>query len=334
MLSQSLSDRFGICQWFHFGDDRLLEATIRTLQDLGIRHLRTGISWADWHRPGGKDWYKRQMGALREGGIEVLLNIYFTPPSLSMDPSRESCAVPPAESRALADFVDTVINLYGDSFSALELWNEPNSRLTWDSRYDPGHRHLARSLAQAGFWARERGKKAVFGGIAHPDYAFVEKMRECEVFGCFDVLGVHAFPHMWEPHATGWELQHAWHGWEHRIQSMSKCAGGMPVWVTEAGLATYDKALDRVCREDLQVEMLLDAMRATTERFYWYTLFDLDPEKVAVEEANGANREEAEYHLGLIRYSDDFRVEGNEKPAYFTLREALAAAVDIEQTAA
>ncbi|MFL6201944.1 MAG: glycosyl hydrolase, partial [Thermoanaerobaculia bacterium] len=39
----------GICQWFHFEDHRLDDA-VRWMKKLGIRHLRTGLSWADSFR--------------------------------------------------------------------------------------------------------------------------------------------------------------------------------------------------------------------------------------------------------------------------------------------
>jgi beta-xylosidase len=42
----------GLCQWFHFEDHRLDEA-VAWMKRLGVRHLRTGLSWAlpAW-RPG------------------------------------------------------------------------------------------------------------------------------------------------------------------------------------------------------------------------------------------------------------------------------------------
>ena len=40
----------GICQWFHFEDHRL-EAGVAWLRKLGVKYLRTGVSWADWFRP-------------------------------------------------------------------------------------------------------------------------------------------------------------------------------------------------------------------------------------------------------------------------------------------
>src|SRR3712207_8493209 len=51
--------RLGICQWFHFEDHRLDE-TVAWLRRLGVKRLRTGISWGDWHRPGSLDWFDRQ----------------------------------------------------------------------------------------------------------------------------------------------------------------------------------------------------------------------------------------------------------------------------------
>ena len=41
----------GICQWFHFEDHRLDEA-VAWLRRLGVKYLRTGLSWADSFRPG------------------------------------------------------------------------------------------------------------------------------------------------------------------------------------------------------------------------------------------------------------------------------------------
>ncbi|HEY0557291.1 MAG TPA: beta-xylosidase, partial [Thermoanaerobaculia bacterium] len=52
----------GICQWFHFEDHRL-EGMVRWLKELGVRRLRTGLSWADSFRPNALAWFDRQMRA-------------------------------------------------------------------------------------------------------------------------------------------------------------------------------------------------------------------------------------------------------------------------------
>src|SRR5215207_9136775 len=44
----------GVCQWFHFEDHRLDDA-VAWMKRLGIKYLRTGLSWADSYRPNALD---------------------------------------------------------------------------------------------------------------------------------------------------------------------------------------------------------------------------------------------------------------------------------------
>ena len=48
---EHFDSRMGVCQWFHFQDHRL-DFAVDLLKSLGVRELRTGLSWADWHRDG------------------------------------------------------------------------------------------------------------------------------------------------------------------------------------------------------------------------------------------------------------------------------------------
>ena len=84
----------GICQWFHFEDPRLDDA-VKWLRRLGVRHLRTGLSWADSLRPDAERWFDRQMRALDE--IAVTLTFCFTPESRGLRPHHTSPPVVPEE---------------------------------------------------------------------------------------------------------------------------------------------------------------------------------------------------------------------------------------------
>lgn len=86
------------------------------MAELDMKHLRTGISWADYFRPGGKAWYDWQMKQLRAAGVEVLLSVWHTPPSLS---ENGACNGPPRRLRDYADFIDRVITDYGDAWRHL-----------------------------------------------------------------------------------------------------------------------------------------------------------------------------------------------------------------------
>jgi len=96
----------GICQWFHFEDHRLEDA-VTWLRCLGVRHLRTGLSWADSLRPNADRWFDRLMGALAE--FEVTITFCFTPESRGLRPHHTSA---PQELSEFADFCARMTRRY------------------------------------------------------------------------------------------------------------------------------------------------------------------------------------------------------------------------------
>jgi beta-xylosidase len=96
----------GICQWFHFEDPRL-EFAVKWLKRLGVRKLRTGISWGDWHRPNARAWFDRQMEALKD--FDTTITLCFTPPSRG---KRACYTAPPLVPEEFAWFTSEVIERY------------------------------------------------------------------------------------------------------------------------------------------------------------------------------------------------------------------------------
>jgi beta-xylosidase len=96
----------GICQWFHFEDHRLDDA-VRWLRELGVKHLRTGLSWADAYRPNALTWFDRQMRALEE--FEVTLTFCFTPEHRGIAPHYTS---PPVAADEFAEFCAAMTRRY------------------------------------------------------------------------------------------------------------------------------------------------------------------------------------------------------------------------------
>ena len=105
-LFHEMTPEFGICQWLHFDDHRLDDA-VRWLKALGVRHLRTGLSWADSLRPGADAWFDRQMKALEP--FDVTLTFCFTPESAGVRPHHTS---PPRQVDAYADFCAAMVRRY------------------------------------------------------------------------------------------------------------------------------------------------------------------------------------------------------------------------------
>jgi beta-xylosidase len=103
---QSFNPALGICQWFHFEDHRL-DLAVDWLKKLGIRKLRTGISWADWHRQGALAWFDRQMDSLAE--FDTTITLCFTPPSRG---KRPCCTSPPIVLEEFAEFASAVVQRY------------------------------------------------------------------------------------------------------------------------------------------------------------------------------------------------------------------------------
>jgi beta-xylosidase len=96
----------GICQWFHYQDHRL-ERAVEWLKRLGVEHVRTGVSWADWFRPNAEAWFDRQMRELEP--FRTTMTLCFTPEHLGVVPHYTS---PPKRAGDFADFAAWAVRKY------------------------------------------------------------------------------------------------------------------------------------------------------------------------------------------------------------------------------
>jgi len=97
---------FGICQWFHFEDHRL-EQAVNWLRKLGVKRLRTGLSWADSLRPGADQWFDKMMKALDE--FDLTITFCFTPEEKGIEAHHTS---PPHVIEEYADFCARMMRRY------------------------------------------------------------------------------------------------------------------------------------------------------------------------------------------------------------------------------
>ncbi len=96
----------GICQWFHYRDPRLGLA-VEWLRKLGVKYLRTGLSWADSFHADGTEWFDKQMSAL--DGFDTTLTLCFTPEHLGLE---RHYASPPKHVEDFADFASFAVGRY------------------------------------------------------------------------------------------------------------------------------------------------------------------------------------------------------------------------------
>lgn len=106
--------QLGLCQWFHFEDHRLDDA-VRWMRRLGVRHVRTGLSWADSFRPNALAWFDRMMDALAE--FELTVTFCFTPEHRGIAPHHTS---PPLVADEFAEFCATMIARYAPPVSLVK----------------------------------------------------------------------------------------------------------------------------------------------------------------------------------------------------------------------
>ena len=273
----------GVLEWFRPGEHERVERAADALATLGIRHLRTGVSWADFHTPEGAEWYAWLLPALA-ARFDVLPCFSYTPPSIG---ERPQTSAPPKNLDDYAAFVALMCDRHGESFEWAELWNEPNNQREWDATLDAGHEKFARMVRAAAGGARAKGKKVLLGGLSPIDPNFFSMLHERGALACFDAVGVHGFPHSFEFH---------WPGWADLItgvrQRLDWCGSGAEIWITEAGYSTW--------RHDEweQLATFADAVNAPAARVYWYALYDLHPTLPTVD---GFHSDEREYAFGLLR---------------------------------
>jgi beta-xylosidase len=98
--------QLGICQWFHYQDHRLDDG-VRRLQDLGVKYIRTGLSWADYYRENALDWFDRQMKALEP--FDITLTYCFTPEHKGLAPHYTS---PPKDVHEFGEFCAEMTRRY------------------------------------------------------------------------------------------------------------------------------------------------------------------------------------------------------------------------------
>ena len=273
----------GLLEWFRPGEHDRVDRVLAEMATLGVRHLRTGISWADWQTPEGEAWYAWLFPQLSRG-VDVLPCFVHTPPSWGVAPKRSA---PPARPRSYADFVDTMIRRFGQHFTHVELWNEPNDPRAWDAALDPDWFQFADMVGAAANWAKQCGKTTVLGGMSPVDPAWLRLMGERSLLQYIDVVGIHAFP------AVG---DAGWHGWAPLVgrvrEVLAQYRPDAAVWITGTGYSTWRHDDRR------QLTALVDALDAPVDRVYWYSTTDLDP---GLPTGEGFHADERDYHYGLRR---------------------------------
>jgi len=273
----------GLVEWFRPGEYEHVQQVLADLKELGVKELRTGVSWADYYTAEGKAWYDWLIPTLAKE-VTLLPCFLYTPPSIGEKPRTSA---PPQDRKAYADFLDVFITELGEHFEWVELWNEPNNQVEYDFTLDYGWYKFAEMVGGAAYWCKQRGKKTALGGMSPIDPNWLHVMFERGVMQYIDAVGIHGFPHVFDQQ---------WDGWESNVNAvravLDQYGSKAELWITEAGFSTWQHD------EYKQLQEFKSALQADVSRVYWYGLQDLDERLPTV---SGFHLDDREYYFGLKR---------------------------------
>ena len=237
------------------GDAAARAFTVRVLADLGVRHVRIGETWARRPLHAAPDDFaplKRRIGALRAGGLRVLLTVSSDgPEGACLRRNDHACALAP--DAPFEAFITALLAAVGDDIEAIQFANE------WDNRF-PGNsadflalharfaatvraEHPALTLVLGGITGRAPYSAVICEGGLVPDLgpdadpatilhemcqrdparnlAARAMVSEALARADYDVADLHLY-----------DAANAWPG---AVAWMLARTGGRPLWLTEFG---------------------------------------------------------------------------------------------------
>ncbi|MGV3585690.1 MAG: GDP-mannose 4,6-dehydratase [Adhaeribacter sp.] len=273
----------GLVQDFKPGDQALVEKMLADVKALGVKELRTNISWAEYVTPAGKQWYNWLIPRLAKE-VKILPWFCDTPTNLGLAPRTSS---PPKDPKAFADFLNIFLTDLGKHFEWVELWNEPNKKAAYDYTLDKSWAAFAAMISAAAKLAKEHGKKTVLGGMSPIDPNWLQLMFDHGAMQNIQAVGVHGFPEVYDQQ---------WEGWDENIDKVKSvlAANNSPaeIWITAAGFSTWQHD------EYKQVEEFRQVLKADATKVFWRNVLDANPDYSS---ENSLYADEREYFFGLKR---------------------------------
>jgi CDP-paratose 2-epimerase len=272
----------GVTGRFPPGAPERVETGRRALAALGVHHLRIEMTWADWHEPGLREWYRWLMTGLTQQ-FTVLLALVYAPPSAARG---APVPIPPEDPKAFADFLDGLADQLAATFEWIELPSEPAHPGIWDWRLDARGHIFSQVIASAAYRCRQRGLKTVLGGLRAGDLGWLSLLCENGVVDFADAIGLQDDPA---------EPVRRRRDWSEVVREAKRVLAehcrNAQLWITAAGCSTanYD--------EFAQCDTFMGLLTADAQRVYWSHLQDVPPASRRTDRADRAWR----WHPGLLR---------------------------------
>lgn len=131
----------GIQLFSNMGRDEW-DASLSRAKELGVEWVKVQLNWA-FVQPNGQDpnepllrLFEINLETARQFGFKVLLSVAKAP---AWARNGDTGSGPPGDPQTFADFLTMLFTQtkIGESIDAIELWNEPNLRLEWETDQYP-----------------------------------------------------------------------------------------------------------------------------------------------------------------------------------------------------
>jgi polysaccharide biosynthesis protein PslG len=219
----------------------------------GVRTVRLFIPWTDVESsPGAFKWDQVDLmvDAANARGMSVLGGVTSAPPWATA-PGSAPATSPPADPATYGDFVGAVAARYRGRVAAYEIWNEPNSVLSWTSGPqgpEPGKYADLLKAAYPKIKAADPSATVIggvlgsvfsLGALTLDPVAFVNQMYAAGAKGYFDALSLHPYQYTTKFSEGGSLFASPISQYDGMRQAMvGNGDGGKKIWATEYGEPT------------------------------------------------------------------------------------------------
>ncbi|MEX1016210.1 MAG: endo-1,4-beta-xylanase [Phycisphaeraceae bacterium] len=283
------------------------------LEEAGINYVRMFPEWNSVQPAEGQwNWERADeiVANANRHGIEISgMFQYFASFASSHDPSdagdhgARTRTFPIRDIQRWRDYVQGVVERYGDDIRYWEVWNEPNSGVF---ARNMSHADYAQLVREAHITAKAIDERINIGiTCANYDLAFLSRVIEAGAADHFDFVAVHPYENVGSM-LEGGERAFLELGENLRqmLASLNQPAD-LPLWITEIGLtSTNDPAQERRAADAL-VKTYVLAFAAGFKRVAWF-------------EAMGPDYGHGDH--GIIRMDGNY----TKRPAYHALQTMTA----------
>ena len=194
------------------------EGLMRTLNEGGFRWIRQQFDWEDIeihakgdfvdrrNDPNGVDaWakYDNIVGLAEQYDVNILARIDNPPNWSRAAGDAAGTLAPPDNISDYGDFVELVVERYGDRITYFQLWNEPNGNGEWGAA-GPNPEQFTQLLCEGYQRAKQANPNAIIVGPALTptfdvsgfnlnDQIFMQRMYAAGAGNCFDVMSAQGY---------------------------------------------------------------------------------------------------------------------------------------------